>query len=178
MKIMSPRPSNIVNAEIAAAAAIDYSKLALLPTSFTASEDLRNSDDGVKSTSNAGYTKIKEVRIDSIPAGLAGIRIKFDLQGLDVGHVGYGKIYRNGGAIGTERSKSGTGYSTFSEDFDASAWAVNDLIQVYCHCDGVNNASVQNFRFFYLRRITTVGTYAVTTVLDITVAMATTNQDP
>lgn len=73
------------------------------------------------------YTKVKE----TIWKGQAGaFRIKFSMRSPG-GDLLYGRIYRNGSAIGTERSTSSTSNVEFSEDI--SGWNNGDLIQVYIY---------------------------------------------
>lgn len=127
-----------------------------------ASDGLRNSNDAEK-TSPVGsdYIKIKEIKLDNAFQG--SIRIKFDLKSLSAPGFVYAKIYRNGLAIGTERSNDTGSYVTFSEDFSDLNWAINDLIQIYGKGPVYRNIAVRNMRFYY----DIVGT-----------AIAVTNQDP
>jgi len=78
------------------------------------------------------YTKIKEIK-----ASVSGtLRIVFSLC-VPTG-TGYGKIYKNGSAVGTERTLSGSTtdiYSKFTEDI---AVARGDLIQLYIKNSGSN----------------------------------------
>jgi len=122
--------------------------------SIVATELLKNSNDTEKTTASLTYVKVKEILISEPILGT--IRIKFDLKSSN--YAAYGRIYRNGVAIGTERNQSTT-YATFSEDLTIT-WAVGDLIQIYAHGQSGATAYVKNFEFFY-------GLYK-----------ATTNQDP
>lgn len=101
-----------------------------------------------KNTMSASYVKIKETKLGSVP--FSTIRIYFSMLGGTLGYTYYARIYRNGTAIGTERS---TGLQTlviFSEDFDATAWAVNDLIQIYAHTSEYGYTTVvQDLKFCY-----------------------------
>ena len=99
---------------------------------FTASTD--------RTTTSASYVKLKEIFID----GSGTLRISFDLSGDGTpGHDGVAKIYRNGVAVGTERTVSDTAtYSTFNEDI--SGWTPNDLCQIYAHQNGSGTAHVKN----------------------------------
>lgn len=123
---------------------------------IVASDNLRNSNDTQKSTGSATYVKIKEVKLDTQFKG--SIRIKFDLKGVEVGVNYYGKIYKNGVAMGTEQTTTGTIYETKSEDFSSIDWASGTLIQVYAHgtWGGGDFAYVKNMRFYYdyLNRVT------------------------
>lgn len=72
------------------------------------------------------------------------IRIAFDLHGGGGVPTVYGRIYKNGVAVGTERSTTSATYVTYTEDL---VFAANDLIQLYIHCNGsAQNAYARNFR--------------------------------
>jgi hypothetical protein len=88
--------------------------------SATAGDELILSADTERFTALTSYTKLKEIRL-----GKAGtLRIKFDAMG-----DGFrARIYRNGAAVGTERTLT-VSYQTFSEDI--SGWSVGDLCQLY-----------------------------------------------
>ena len=74
----------------------------------------------------------------------ATYRVFFSIAATAANNAAYGKIYKNGGAIGTERIKAGAGYEEFSEDI---AFAVNDRIQIYFKTDdGDHYAYVSNFK--------------------------------
>lgn len=70
------------------------------------------------------YTKLKEIVIST---GSGVITVSFDLKGSG-GDNAYGRIYRNGVAVGTERQRQSTAYETFSENISV---ANGDLIQLY-----------------------------------------------
>jgi hypothetical protein len=80
------------------------------------------------------------------------LRIKFDLKGAgqDDGRVTYGRIYRNGVAVGTEQSVvPSAGYVTKSEDI--AGWNAEDLIQVYVYCKAgalTTNNYVKNLEIY------------------------------
>ncbi len=114
--------------------------------SIAASDSLKHSNDTQQNFADGSYTKQKETHLDDLLPG--NIRIKFDLEaGPD--ETVYGRLYRNGGVIGSERTTSG-GWVTYSEDFDASSWVIGDLIQVYCWTDdGSFNSSVIYLRIYY-----------------------------
>jgi len=112
-------------------------------THTVVSDILQHSNDAVKSTVNVAYTKVKEILLT---AAIPNCRVKFDLQNNTVGKTAYGKVYKNGVAIGVERSK-GPIYQTFSEDF--AGFAKDDLIQIYAKTDAGGQADVKNFRFYY-----------------------------
>ena len=105
-----------------------------------ASDTLMYSSDG-EITGIQDLTPVKRKELTSNVSG--ALRIKFDLSGVD----GHAQIYRNGAAVGTERTISNISYSTFSEDI--SGWSQGDLIQLYVWW--VNNgtsAAIRNFRVY------------------------------
>lgn len=86
------------------------------------------------------YTKVKEVRV-----GDAGtITVDFTLKNTVFGGTQYGRIYKNGVAVGTERSVGGTTTTTFSENITV---AVGDLIQLYSKYAGSSGGQLYDFKF-------------------------------
>lgn len=79
------------------------------------------------------YIKVREL---IVPHG-GTIRIKFDLYTDDAGVTAYGRIYRNGVAVGTERSTTSTSAVTFSEDL--SGWSRGDTLELWIK-QGTNNS--------------------------------------
>ena len=60
---------------------------------------------------------------------------------------GYGRIYRNGVAVGTERNVSTSPtYTEYSEDI--SGWSEGDLCQLYVHDTAGNGCISKNFRIY------------------------------
>jgi len=118
-----------------------------------AGDILLQSADTQRTHDTTTYTKIKEMQL----AFRGGIyRIKFDLKG-GGGVPSYGRIYRNGGAVGTEQSDSTGSYVNKSEDI--SGWASGDLVQLYAKITSGGLAYVQNFRIYAtIPDITTVNT--------------------
>jgi len=80
------------------------------------------------STTSASYIKVKEIRAYRI----GSIRITFSLNVIT--GTAYGKIYKNGVAIGTERTTTSSTPVSFTEDF--SGILVGDLIQLYIYNSG------------------------------------------
>lgn len=71
------------------------------------------------------YTKITEIRI-----GIDGaIRTKFHLRRYDTTGTAYGRIYKNGNALGTERSNTSSAGVWYEEDL--SGLQAGDLLQLY-----------------------------------------------
>jgi len=91
-----------------------------------ASDTLQQSNDDLTETNNTSYTKLKEITCN---VALANVRVKFALASEHTGVTVYGKVYKDGVAIGTERSRNTTSYATFSEDF--ATVAVGSKLQIY-----------------------------------------------
>jgi hypothetical protein len=114
---------------------------------WTVSESVKNANDTERNNDADAYTKIKEIKLDD---GFVGdIRIKFDMKTSFTSSASYGKIYRNGSPLGSERTTLSGSYVTFSEDFSSVDWSPDDLIQIYAHNTNPNIVYIQNFRLCY-----------------------------
>jgi len=83
---------------------------------------------------NTTYVQYKEIRV-----GIKGMyRVKFSLKSQNGSWLAYGKIYKNGLALGTERSTVSTSYVTFTEDLDFDCL---DLLQLWTKVQNVSWAS-------------------------------------
>ena len=84
-----------------------------------------SSNPGEKSTTSTTYVKLKQTKI-----GRSGTyRIEFSLKTSNADYTVYGRIYRNGAAVGTERSTTEIDYVVFSED--VGGWSVGDYIEIW-----------------------------------------------
>ena len=110
--------------------------------SSLAGDKLISSSDGTVGGTDDAYTKIRETEI--VKSG--ALRIKFSLHTNNASHATYGRIYRNGVAVGTERSSVQTSAEEFSEDI--AGWTAGDLVQIYYHRSEFNLSSVSNFRIY------------------------------
>jgi len=111
-----------------------------------ASATVRNSHDAEATTISATYVKKKTITLTN---GLVGAqRFLFDLKTGTSPTAAYGKIYRNGVALGTEQSDTTGGYVTKSEDI-TQTWNPGDTCELWAHGDGALTAYVQNFRIAY-----------------------------
>ena len=138
------------------------------------SENLRNSNDGEQSTNSVSYVKKKEMLLN---APLANCRIKFQLKTSNAAHTAYGRIYKNGVALGTEQSTTTTDYATSSEDF--SGFASGDLIQIFIHSSSTSGICYTDFmRLYYDRRFTHLFGETLVTVIEVEGSESVTNQDP
>lgn len=96
-----------------------------------------------ETSTDAGYTKIKEIVINQ---ALTGARnISFDIKSNDGATTVYGRVYRNGSALGTEQTTTSGTFVTKTESINQT-WAANDLLQLYVHSDGAATLTVRNFQ--------------------------------
>lgn len=111
-------------------------------------DDLLASNDADKNVGlTTTYWKVKEFTIVADAYPVARMRIKFTLN--DNGGSGvYGKIYRNGVAIGTERTIATAVDTEFTEDFNFSDLRIMDTIELWGKNASVVGSSgfVKNFR--------------------------------
>ncbi len=98
---------------------------------YEASDSILTYDDTESTYDNTSYAIEKE--LDPVPDDVfedeSEFKIKFDIKTANVATTVYGRIYRNGVAVGTEQSTTSTAYVTKSEDI--SGWSAGDLIQLY-----------------------------------------------
>ena len=118
-------------------------------TLLLASDVLQASADTERESSDSSvYNLVKEIKTRF--AGV--IRVKFDMKanfGGGGSGTGYGQIYINGSAAGTERTNNTETYQTYSEDITVSK---NDLVQLYFKASYTNKYTVvRNFRFYYTK---------------------------
>ena len=100
---------------------------------------------------DASYTKQKEIAIRVCPDST--LRLVFDLKTEDAGETVYGKIYRNGVAVGTERSHTGnTDWDTQSTE-DIAGWSDGDLLQLYCYTTNGATGHCRSFKILYQKTI-------------------------
>jgi hypothetical protein len=110
----------------------------------TASANLKISNDTARTNTTGTYAKLKESTV--FYGGT--VRVVFDLKTGNGAETVNGRIYVNGVAIGTERSKTGdTNYTTqATEDISVNPF---DKVQIYGHGSGLIATYVQNFRISY-----------------------------
>ncbi len=98
---------------------------------YEASAGLLTYDDTESTYDNTSYENEKE--LDPVPDDVfedeSEFKISFDIKTANVATTVYGRIYRNGVAVGTEQSTTSTVYVTKTEDI--SGWSAGDLIQLY-----------------------------------------------
>ena len=109
---------------------------------YTAGNYFIIGSDSEKTTAATSYTKVKEI----VVTRTGTLRVSFALAGSNMINA-YGRVYRNGVAVGTARNTTSTIPETYSEDI--SGWGPNDLCQIYAYTqNGAYPAKVTNFRLY------------------------------
>lgn len=95
-------------------------------------------------TTSDVYVKLKTITLGANVEANRTLRIQFDLRRSVAGppYV-YGKIYRNGSAVGTERTTASETYVTYSEDI--AGWGAGNTIELWVKAD-TDTAYIMNFR--------------------------------
>jgi hypothetical protein len=119
-------------------------KVKKLIYSYLISDDvIVNNPDEMNSSSTA-YTKLLVIKLGDDVGINVTLRIKFNMlseQSNGATDIVYGKVYRNGSPIGTERQTSSDFYVTFSEDI--TNWNAGDTIELWAKVtSGINGISV------------------------------------
>ena len=109
---------------------------------LSASDVLQVSADTERTNNNTSYALKKSIQI----ASGGTIRIKFDIKTSNSGYGAYGKIYKNGVALGTEQSNVTETYQTKSEDLQFSA---GDTVELWVKVDTPEDSIIRNFRIYY-----------------------------
>jgi len=132
-------------AQIITAGKVD--EIETLALGCEASDILQISADTERNSSSESYELKKEILVKRIGV----VRVKFDLKigTAGGGKTAYGKVYRNSGAVGTERTDTTGSYQTFSQDI--AVLDLTDVIQIYLHKNsgGTSNAYCRNFRIYF-----------------------------
>jgi 2-phospho-L-lactate guanylyltransferase (CobY/MobA/RfbA family) len=107
---------------------------------FEAGTDTILSADSQRTGANTAYSKVKEIQV--YYGGT--INVYFELMTADASYPAYGRIYKNGVAVGTERVCSVAGsYVSYDEDISVQK---DDLLQLYTHGTGGASWYCRNFR--------------------------------
>lgn len=96
------------------------------------------------STTNAAYTKLKEIMLTYPIAAHGSIRAAFDMDCVAFAEA-RGKIYRNGVAVGVEHGPMGGGFVTYTDDLVFTDLKQGDKIQLYAKNDGGHTTDIRNF---------------------------------
>jgi len=111
--------------------------------SYTAGDYIIVGSDAEKTTTATSYTRVKEI----VVTRTGTLRVKFDLASGSAGINAYGRVYRNGVAVGTARNTTSVTPTTYTEDI--SGWSPNDLCQVYAYTQSGSYATrITNFRLY------------------------------
>ena len=135
--------------------------------SLTAGNNIYHSNASETSSLGASYVKVKEIRIGQLVNSNVGFRIKFDIKTNNFNYAAYGRIYKNGVAIGMERNTIPPegGYVTFSEDF--SGINPGDLIQLYVrNADPTLTTYARNFILYVSQNVNDDAIQKTTTTLN------------
>lgn len=121
-----------------------FSIPAYVEYAMSKTDDILSSHDDVATTSSTTYVKLKTLtRIRAI-AKVGSYRISF--AGYESGAgAGTGRIYRNGAAIGTERTLTTT-ETEFTEDFSFTNLKYGDTFELWAKASSGMTATVKNFR--------------------------------
>jgi hypothetical protein len=107
---------------------------------YEAGSNIIAASDTEVSTNSTSYVLVKEIEV----VRYGELTFDFDLKRTTAGSA-FGRIYKNGSAIGTERSTSSTTYVTYSETI--KGLKPGDLIQIYAKSSlgGSSTAEVDDF---------------------------------
>jgi len=98
--------------------------------------------DTTTSTTNTTPTKVCELQLKNDIQGTSNFRFKFAIKCVSGGN-GYGRVYRNGTAIGSTQTRAGD-WQDYSEDLTTTGWHRGDLIQLYVWADATHVAWGKN----------------------------------
>jgi len=117
-----------------------------------ASANIRNSYDAETSSTSNTYEKVKTITLAN---GLLGeVRFNFMIKFIDNGGNGttaYGRIYRNGVALGTEQSTTEIVYDPKSEDIEQN-WLPGDTVELWVKTNDFSETDAvyaNNFKIAY-----------------------------
>ena len=107
-----------------------YAKTLEIEPSFAISADVLHSNDAEKAVTGGTYAKRKEIELIKTPYPIGSLRISFAVYNLGATDVKC-KIYRNGVAIGTERTSVNDVWTTYEEDFDFTDLSTEDTFELW-----------------------------------------------
>lgn len=108
---------------------------------------LKASDDTQHQTYNNTYTQVSSITIPAAYMAGSTFRVQFLLRGYDASGS-YGRIYRNGSAVGEERHVAIDTFTTFTEDI--TGWTGGDTLTLHIHGTSGNGAIADNLRIYGL----------------------------
>jgi len=97
-------------------------------------------------TSIKTYESVATIRVTYPVNPNSVLRVKFSLIG-DGANFTYGKVYKNGTAVGVEKKTLGIVFADQSDDITFTDLNQNDIIQLYAKTDaGSSDGRVKEFR--------------------------------
>ena len=115
----------------------------LLTTVMTKGDNLIGRNDNVYTTNSTDY----EAKLGFTMIQSGEFRFKFSLKESGSYPTTYARIYRNGVAVGTQRSTTSTSYVLFSEDI--SGWSIGDQCTLFMKITSAGyTASLKEFRVY------------------------------
>ena len=94
----------------------------------------------VRTTASTTYTFLKAI----LCTRNGTVKTSFQLKASTNVWIAYGKIYKNGSGVGTERTDTSGSYTTFTQDFTV---VPGDVLQIYAKVNSAEaTAYVQNFK--------------------------------
>ncbi|MBE3126981.1 MAG: hypothetical protein IMZ56_01680 [Candidatus Atribacteria bacterium] len=88
-----------------------------------------------KNQTGTAWVKVKTIQLMTQIVGSSKFRFLFSLNAADGGN-GYGQIYRNGVAVGTEQTVvGGAGYDIKTEDINTTNWIAGDYLDLWTRMD-------------------------------------------
>lgn len=123
-----------------------YAVTSQFASSYYPSDDVLVTNLAAQTTTELSYVKLKEISVASTIVPGSTFRVKFDLRNLNGVRTAYGKIYINGVAVGTERSRNANTVATYTEDLTYSNWRIGDTIELWSklNAGGGDTAEVSN----------------------------------
>lgn len=103
-----------------------------------------HSHDGEVTETASSLTLQKTITLDELIPNTVILRIKFDLK-TDGSGTCNGRIFKNGGTVGTNRAKSDGTYETYSEDL---SFTKGDDLELYIDKIGGGDGFARNFRIY------------------------------
>lgn len=119
-----------------------YYKKCYIPTA-----DIIIANDTQRDTMDTSYVKLKQITLGAAVVQGSVFRFLFDLNTSSGGNTVYGRIFKNGVALGTEQSVTAAGYITKSEDITMTNFLVGDTIELWGKtAAGLSFMLCRNFR--------------------------------
>lgn len=120
-----------------------------LEYSYTPSAVLLVGNDAEKTSSSVAYEKVKSIMLVQTINKDSKFRYSFDIRKtLDAGPI-WGRIYKNGVAVGTEQTANDLNFTTYTEDINVANWQINDTIELWlARKTSAEVVTCRNFRIY------------------------------